>query len=97
MTEKTSEAARIDRLFLIAFVPLVIYMCASLYVRVTTDEDPLWAELATPLFFAVLGLRSIVRPTTPEARKASRALGIMLVAAAAVLLVLILYNSQGAN
>jgi uncharacterized membrane protein len=97
MTEKTPEAARIDRLFLIAFVPAFIFMVVSFYVRFTRHDDPLWAELALPLFFALMGLRSVLRPTLPEAGNANRWVGFLLIFLSVVLAVLAISNSQGAD
>ncbi|HLL58737.1 MAG TPA: hypothetical protein VK391_02475 [Allosphingosinicella sp.] len=97
MTDKTPEAARFDRLSAFVLVPAVIFMIVSLYVRIRTDTDPLWAELATPLFFALLGARSVLRPAPPESRKANKAVGILLLVLSVVLVVLTVSNSQGAN
>ena len=97
MTEKKSDAARIDRLFLIAFVPAFIFLAAAFYVRLTSDEDPLWAELALPLFFALIGLRTVLRPTLPEAAKATRWVGFLLIFLSVALAVLAISNSQGAK
>ena len=97
MTEKANEAARVDRMFLIAFVPVVVFMIASFYVRITTDTDPLWAEFAAPLFFALLGMRSLMVPVTPETRKGRRGIGIVLIVCAALILLLNLLDYfQGA-
>jgi lipopolysaccharide export LptBFGC system permease protein LptF len=97
MMEKKSEAERIDRLFLIAFVPAFIFMAAAFYVRFTRDDDPLWSELALPLFFGLLGLRAVLRPTLPEAAKATRWVGFLLIFLSVVLAVLAISNSQGAK
>jgi hypothetical protein len=97
MTEKTNEAARIDRLFLIPFILAFAFFAVSMYVRFTTEEDPLWAELAGPLLFALLGLRSVLRPSPPETRKASRAVGFLLLFASGLLAALVIQNSLGAN
>ena len=97
MTEKTSEAARFDRLFAIAFVPAFIFMAAAFYVRFTREDDPLWAELAPPLFFALIGLRTAFRPTLPEAARANRWVGFLLVFLSVVLAALAISNSQGAK
>jgi FtsH-binding integral membrane protein len=97
MTEKTPEAARIDRLFLIAFVPAFVFMAAAFYVRFTREDDPLWAELALPLFFALIGLRTALRPTAPEAAKTNRWVGFLLIFLSVVLAVLAISNSQGAK
>ena len=96
MTARTSDAARIDRLFLIASIPVFIFFAVAMYVRFTTDEDPLWAELATPLLFTLLGLRSILRPSAPETRKATRGVGYLLIFASVLLALAAIYNSQGA-
>jgi hypothetical protein len=97
MTEKTSEAARFDRLFLIAFVPAFIFMAAAFYVRFTREADPLWAELAPPLFLALLGLRTAFRPTVPEAAKSNRWVGLLLIFLSVAIAALAIFNSQGAN
>lgn len=97
MTERTAEAARIDRLFLIASIPAFIFFAACMYVRFTTDNDPLWSELGTPVLFTLLGVRTMVRPTAPESRNTNRAIGLLLVILSAVLAGLAIYNFQGAN
>ena len=96
MTERTAETARIERLFMFAFVPALIFMIASLYVRVTSDPDPLWSEFATPIFLALVGARAIAVPGSPEASKTKRAIGFVLILFSAILLVLSISNSQGA-
>jgi hypothetical protein len=98
MTEQSPEAARIDRMFLIVFVPVAIFMLVGLYVRITTDTDPLWTELGTPLFFALLGVRSMAVPAAPAERKMRRNMGILLIVCAALILFLnLLDHFQGAS
>ena len=97
MPEKTNEAARIDRLFLIAFVPAGLFFAAAMYVRLTSDPDPLWSELAAPLLFALLGLRTMMRPAAPELRKTNRSVGLLLIFVSALLAALVIYNSLGVN
>jgi hypothetical protein len=98
MTAQTGEAARVERMFRIAVVPVIILLVASLYVRFTTRPDPLWTEFAMPLLFALLGARSIVLPGPAEGRKAQRGVGILLIGCAALILLLrLLDHSQGAN
>ncbi len=92
-----AAAARFDRKMMVVVVPAVIFMLAGIYVRVTSDTDPLWAELTTPLFFGLLGARSIFRPAPPETRKANRMVGIVLVLVSVALAVLTISNSLGAN
>ena len=92
-----AAAARFDRQAMVVLVPTLILMLAGLYVRMTTDEDPLWAELTTPLFFGLVGARSILRPVQPEYRSTSKWVGILLVVASVVLAVLAIQNFQGAN
>ena len=96
MTDRTSDTARLERLFLIAFVPLVMFMIAGLYVRMTTDPDPLWTEFAVPLLLATVGLRALVIPSPPATRNTSRGVGILLMVLSAILLFLAIRNSQGA-
>jgi len=94
----TAPASSTERLLVAALVLAAIFMVVSLYVRITTDSDPLWTEFATPLFFALLGVRSIARPAPPERRKAARGLGILLIVCAAVILSLNLLDYfQGAQ
>jgi hypothetical protein len=93
---RTAEAARIERMFLFAFVPAAIFIAACLYVRVTSNPDPLWSEFGTPLFLSLVGLRAMVIPTAPESRKASRAVGALLIVLSAIVLFLAIRNSQGA-
>ena len=98
VTDDTKAAAeRFDRQAMVVLVPTLILMLAGLYVRVTSDTDPLWAELTTPLFFGLVGARSIVRPAPPETRKASKMVGILLVVASLVLAVLAVTNFYGVN
>lgn len=97
MTERTSEAAPIERAFRIALIPAFIFLVAALYVRLTTDTSPLWAELAGPILFGLLGLRSILRPSAPETRKINRGVGYLLLFLSALLAALVIYNSQGAS
>jgi hypothetical protein len=94
--EPTAGAARFDRKFLPVMAAALVFMLVALYVRVTTDSDPLWSEFATPLFLGLLGARSVFRPAPPETRNPARGIGIFLMIAAALILVLALYNSQGA-
>ena len=75
---RSEEARRIDRLFLIAFVPVIAFMLVSFYVRITSEQDPLWSEFATPLFCALLGVRALVIPVPPESRKVMRGVGLVL-------------------
>ncbi len=96
MTERTPEAARIDRLFLIAFVPVVILMLVSLAVRMRSDTDPLWTEFATPLFFILLGLRGLVVPAPPATRKFNRAMGVLLLVCGVLIFLLNVIDFQGA-
>lgn len=91
------DTARIDRLFLFAAVPAFLFFAAGMYVRLTTEEDSLWSELGAPLLFALLGLRAVLRPTTPELRKTSRGVGFLLIFVSAVLAVLVIHNSLGAR
>jgi hypothetical protein len=93
VTERTLKAARIDRLFLIAFVPVIIFMMVSLYVRFTGNPDPLWTEFSMPLFLGLLGARSMAVPGPPESRKATRAAGVLLILCAALILLLTLLDS----
>jgi hypothetical protein len=95
--DSKAAAASFDRKSMVVLVPALLLMVAGLYVRITTDEDPLWADLTTPLFFALIGARSILRPTPPETRKANRYVGILLIIVSVVLAVLAITNSQGAN
>jgi hypothetical protein len=97
MTETPAAASRIDRLFLFAFVPAFLFFAAGMYVRFTTDEDPLWSELGAPLLFALLGLRVVLRPTTPELQKTSRWVGFLLIFVSVVLAALVIHNSLGAR
>ena len=96
-TGKSPEAARIERLFLVATVPVLALMIASLYVRVTSDSRPFWTELSTPLFFALIGARAIAMPWSPETRKVSRIVGALLIAFAAFFFFLAIRDFQGAN
>ena len=75
---RSEEARRIDRLFLIAFIPVIAFMLVSVYVRINGDPDPLWSEFATPLFCALLGVRALVIPVPPENRKVIRGVGAVL-------------------
>ncbi len=68
--ESKAASARFDRKAMVVLVPVLVLMLAGLYVRVTSDNDPLWTELTTPLFFGLVGARSILRPVPPETRKA---------------------------
>ncbi len=95
--ESKAASARFDRKAMVVLVPVLVLMLAGLYVRVTSDEDPLWAELTTPLFFGLVGARSILRPAPPETRTANRMVGILLVIVSAVLAVLAVQNFLGAN
>ena len=88
-----AEAARIDRMFLIAFVPVILFMVVSFYVRITGENDPLWSEFATPLFCALLGVRALVMPAPPETRKVMRGVGAALLAITAVLVTVIIVKS----
>jgi hypothetical protein len=98
MTGKNNPAARVERMFRIAMVPALIFLVVSTYVRVTSRPDPFWSELAMPLFFALLGARSIALPQPPDKKKAARTLGIVLIACAALILFLNLLDYfQGAN
>lgn len=97
MTGEPNAAARIDRLFLFLMIPAFLLFAAAMYVRFTTEDDPLWSALASPLLFALLGLRAIVRPTTPELQKTSRRVGFLLLFVSAVLAVLSIHNSIGAG
>ena len=96
MTARPPEAARIDRMFLIAFVPAVIFLLVSFYVRMTSNPDPLWSEFATPLLLSLVGLRAMLVPSRTSTRKAQRAVGLLLIVLSAVLLFLVIRNSQGA-
>jgi peptidoglycan/LPS O-acetylase OafA/YrhL len=93
MTGEKTEAARIERMFFVPLVGVAIFMVVSFYVRVTTDTDPFWTELATPLFFALLGARSIALPAPPEQRKGARFLGFLLIACAALIFLLNIFDS----
>jgi hypothetical protein len=95
--ETKSAAAAFDRKTAPLLIVALAVMIAGIYVRVTSDTDPLWAELTTPLFFALLGARSIFRPAPPETRKAGKMVGILLVVASIVLAVLTVNNSLGAS
>jgi peptidoglycan/LPS O-acetylase OafA/YrhL len=92
MSNSKREIAQVERTFLIASVAAAAFMVASIYVRVTSDTDPLWTEFASPIFFTILGVRAIALPSPPEQRKGSRALGSLLIACAAVILVLALLD-----
>ncbi len=96
MTGRTSDAARIDRLFMIAFVPAIVFMVASLYVRMTSDPAPLWTEFSTPMFLALVGARAMAVPASPETRNTRRGVGLLLIVLSAILLFLAIRNSQGA-
>ena len=97
MKQQTPEAARIDRLFLMAGIPVVIFMLVSFYVRIGTDDDPLWSEFATPMFMALIAIRALVIPTTPELRKLTRGVGAVLLVLTAIILILAILESQGAK
>ena len=97
MSGPANAAARMDRLFLFAFVPAFLFFAAAMYVRLTSDSDPLWSELAGPLLFALLGLRAVVRPTEPEMRRTTRWVGFLLIFVSAVLAALVVHNSLGAR
>ncbi len=98
MTDQGKEAAaRFDRKFMIVLVPALIFLIVSLYVRITSGTDPLWTELATPLFFGLIGVRLIMRPAPPESRKALAWVGYLLFVLSVILLALAISNSQGAN
>ena len=95
--ETKSAAAAFDRKTAPVLVVALALMIAGLYIRVTSDTDPLWTELTTPLFFALIGARSILRPAPPETRKVARSIGILLIIASIVLAVLAVNNSLGAS
>ena len=97
MSRTAEPDTRLARLFLIALVPAVLFFLVSAYVRITSDSDPLWTEFATPLFFALLGARALALPASPETRTASRWAGAVLIALSAIILILALADSQGAN
>lgn len=97
MTGEPNAASRIDRMFTIALVPAFIFFAVAMYVRFTTDTDPLWSELAAPLLFALLGLRLVMRPTTPELQKTNRWVGFLLIFVSVALAVLVIHNFQGAD
>jgi hypothetical protein len=88
MTDNKSAPLPVERLITIAFVPALIFWAVSFYVRITTDTDPLWTEFATPLVFALLGAQTIARASSPGSQKGTRAIGILLVACAALILLL---------
>ena len=90
---RSEEAKRIDRLFLIAFVPVVAFMLVSFYVRINSDEDPLWSEFATPLFCVLLGVRALVIPVPPEGRKVMRGVGVVLLLLTALLVAVTIAKS----
>ncbi len=90
-----SEKARIDRLFLFAFVPVIGLMLVGFYVRITSDPDPLWSELIFPLFLVLMGVRALVLPTEPDKRKLMRGVGILLIVLAVAVAVLAIYDTQG--
>ncbi len=95
--EIETAAARFDRKWMVVLVPALLLMGAGLYVRFTSDADPLWAELMSPLFFGLVGARSILRPVPPETRKANRMVGILLVVASLLLAGLAIQNYLGSN
>jgi hypothetical protein len=96
MTDRASASLRTERLFLFAFVPAVIFLLVSFYVRMNSNPDPLWTEFATPLLLAMVGARAIAVPSATATRKTSRAIGILLIVLSAILLFLAIRNSQGA-
>lgn len=93
MAQQSEEAKRLDRLFLIAFVPVIAFMLVSFYVRITGENDPLWSEFATPLFCTLLGVRALVMPAPPETRKVMRGVGIALLLITAALVTVIIVKS----
>ena len=95
MTDE-QDKARVERLFLFAFVPAIIFMLVSFYVRFTRDPDPLWSELAFPLFLVLMGVRSLVLPSPPETRKLMRGVGILLIILSVAVAILAIRDSQGA-
>jgi peptidoglycan/LPS O-acetylase OafA/YrhL len=98
VSDPAGKAARVERLFRIALVPLVLFLAASLYVRFTGDRDPLWTEFAMPVFFTALGVRALALPATPESGKSQRGVGILLIVCAALILLLhLLDHFQGSN
>ena len=90
---RSEEARRIDRLFLIAFIPVVAFMLVSFYVRINSNPDPLWSEFATPLFCALLGVRALVIPVQPESRKVMRGVGAVLLLLTAILVAVTIAKS----
>ena len=95
MTDQENKA-RIERLFLFAFVPAIVFMLVAFYVRLTTDPDPLWSELAFPLFLVLMGARALVLPTEPDKRKLMRGVGILLIVLSVAVAFLAIRDSQGA-
>jgi low temperature requirement protein LtrA len=95
MTDRTTaEAARFDRMFLLAFIPIGLFMAASLYVRITQDADPLWTGFSTPLFIGAIGVRALLRPAPPESRRTLRIAGVVLLVLAAVILTINVLESS---
>ncbi len=88
MTTETNAPRPVERLLTIVFVAAIIFWAVSFYVRITSDADPLWTEFATPLIFALLGAQTIARANSPGSQKGTRAVGILLVACAALILLL---------
>ena len=95
-TPETPAAARFDRRFAFAAIPAGLFLLACLYVRLTSDADPLWSEFGTPLFLGLLGIRGLARPSPPETRKTNRAVGALLLVLSAIIVVLAIAQSQGA-
>jgi hypothetical protein len=97
MTQGSRKLTRIDRLFLIAFVPVISFWAVCAYVRFTSDKDPPWTEFALPLVLGLLGARVLVAPGSPENRQVSRGAGILLLGCSVIILLLSIYDALGAN
>lgn len=92
--DNSTEAAQFDRMFAIVVIPAALFLLACVYVRVTSDTDPLWSEFGTPLFLALIGVRAVLRPVPSDKRKTARAVGFLLIGLSAVIVVLAIVNAR---
>jgi CDP-diglyceride synthetase len=92
MTDRTGPAPASKSMVMAILAAALIFYGAATYVRFTSDPDPTWSKLGTPLLAFAIGLTTWIRPSE-ALRPHRRTIAFFFFVIGAILLALILGNS----